>query len=658
VAMLALATDFSLTAEWLLSVLYVAIGLGTVIFIHELGHFAVAKWCGVKVERFSIGFGPVLLKVTRGETEYALSAIPFGGYVKMLGQDDADPGQLTDARIARDPRSYTSKTVLQRMAIISAGVFNNLVSAVLFFIIAFMMGVKYDPAIIGGVQPGGPGWKAGLRAGDQVTRVDHTEDPEMWFHHVRMAVALSDGPVEIGGYRPASVNGSGAKEAQRFDVSVLPEMKAEEDAMFPQIKIEPTLSLKFRNLPSTKSPVEAGSVASRATRAFQEGDVIVKVAKQPVTSFVQLQRILSDRRGEQVTITVDRKGELIDSKVDKTHFRTVGLQMDVGKIVAIQRGSPAEGKLKVGDKITHVSVDGVEQAVGDFLDPLELPDKGDSITETVLLTPEDRPGWLEKPSVEFADGPLSIPAIGVAYHVLHTVIKVSPKSEAAKAKIKPNDIVEELAFLSEEEGKTDQVNGKPIRFSPTERNWAQAFELMQAQAYKRVRIRIKDRKDAVVLNIQEAKNWYRPVRGLSLAPLQDTYRSKTAGLAVVKGGQYARDQILEMYLMLRRLASGKVSKRALGGPITIAQTAFLFAKKGTPDLILFLGILSVSLAVLNFLPVPVLDGGHFMFLLWEGIRGKPASVRVIETATYIGLALLLALMTWVMYLDIGRQIPQ
>src|SRR5260221_7327225 len=107
-----------------LSFLLVALGLGLVIFIHELGHFAVAKWCGVKVERFSIGFGPVLWKVTRGETEYALSAIPFGGYVKMLGQDDADPGQLTDEKIAKDPRSYTAKTVPQRIAIISAGRLN------------------------------------------------------------------------------------------------------------------------------------------------------------------------------------------------------------------------------------------------------------------------------------------------------------------------------------------------------------------------------------------------------------------------------------------------------------------------------------------------------------------------------------------------------
>src|SRR5205823_6063393 len=110
-----------------------------------------------------------------GDTEYALSAIPFGGYVKMLGQDDADPSQLTDERIARDPRSYTSKTVPQRIAIISAGVINNMVSAVLFFVIAFMFGVQYQPAVVGQVTPGMPAWVQGLRPGDRLTAVGGRE---------------------------------------------------------------------------------------------------------------------------------------------------------------------------------------------------------------------------------------------------------------------------------------------------------------------------------------------------------------------------------------------------------------------------------------------------------------------------------------------------
>src|SRR6056297_3370141 len=82
--------------DFLTNILRVAIGLSLVVFFHELGHYAVAKWCDVMVERFSIGFGPILFSRKWGETEYALSAIPFGGYVKMLGQDDMDSSQMTD----------------------------------------------------------------------------------------------------------------------------------------------------------------------------------------------------------------------------------------------------------------------------------------------------------------------------------------------------------------------------------------------------------------------------------------------------------------------------------------------------------------------------------------------------------------------------------
>src|SRR5580704_16908637 len=138
------------------SILAVLIGIGLVIFFHELGHFAVAKWCGVFVERFSIGFGPILWSRKYGDTEYALSAIPFGGYVKMLGQDDMDPSQLTSEELARDPRSYMAKPVIQRMAIISAGVTMNILTGVMFYAIAFGHGIETAPSHVGSLLAGYP----------------------------------------------------------------------------------------------------------------------------------------------------------------------------------------------------------------------------------------------------------------------------------------------------------------------------------------------------------------------------------------------------------------------------------------------------------------------------------------------------------------------
>jgi regulator of sigma E protease len=167
----------------------VAIGLGLVIFFHELGHFAVAKWCDVKVERFSIGFGPIIKSFKHGETEYALSWIPFGGYVKMLGQDDVDPSQLTSEEIALDPRSYSAKPVYQRMGIISAGVIMNIITGMLFFAFAFRLGVASTPCVVGAAIPGMPAWEAGIQPGDVITKING-EKTNSWISSAAVPSAM------------------------------------------------------------------------------------------------------------------------------------------------------------------------------------------------------------------------------------------------------------------------------------------------------------------------------------------------------------------------------------------------------------------------------------------------------------------------------------
>src|SRR3954469_14638282 len=110
---------------WILA----ALGFGFVIFIHELGHFLFAKWAGVRVDRFSIGFGPVILRRQIGETEYALSLLPLGGYVKMLGQEDLPSEVGGEART--DPRSYLAKPAWWQALILLGGVLFNLISSYL-----------------------------------------------------------------------------------------------------------------------------------------------------------------------------------------------------------------------------------------------------------------------------------------------------------------------------------------------------------------------------------------------------------------------------------------------------------------------------------------------------------------------------------------------
>ncbi|HEY6564854.1 MAG TPA: site-2 protease family protein, partial [Pirellulaceae bacterium] len=179
-----------------------AFGLGIVIFVHELGHFLVAKACGVKCEKFYIGFDvplsifgwklpSALFRRQWGETEYGIGVIPLGGYVKMLGQDDnpanaakeaerikVEGGRAEDAADALDPRSYPAKSVPQRMAIISAGVIMNVIFAVVFAAVAYKMGVKYLPCELSAAAPGSPAWRAGIQAGDKILQLGKEGVPD------------------------------------------------------------------------------------------------------------------------------------------------------------------------------------------------------------------------------------------------------------------------------------------------------------------------------------------------------------------------------------------------------------------------------------------------------------------------------------------------
>lgn len=662
-----LAFNFSLAN--ISSMLLVALGLGLVIFIHELGHFAVAKWCGVKVERFSIGFGPVLWKVTRGETDYALSAIPFGGYVKMLGQDDADPGQMTDEKIAKDPRSYTAKTVPQRIAIISAGVINNMITAVMFFIIAFMFGVQYPPAIVGGVVPGMPAWEAGLRGRDVITRIKNREDDKLSFTDMRLAVALS-APGE-------QIEIMGLRDGKSFTTKVTPIRP--EDFLFPTIFVEPDQSLTIPQ-PEGDKITTPGLAASRAEPPFKPGDEIKAIDGVAMKDYGDMVRILAEHRDRDVEFAVRRKGAAPDAPLTKisvgpNHFRTLGMRMAIGKIKAIQRGGPAEGKLKVGDTITHILAPD-QKAIGADIDPLQLPDYfaahagqevrlsvkrevsgGNPTIEEVSLVPDDRPAWIERP-MGVDDCPISLTAIGVAVHVLHHVVAVDPDGPAAKAGIKKDDNIQAMKLDPPDAASQKKPKSDPIEFSEKNRDWPLAFWLIQQSPEWKITLTVKSQgaEEARTVEIvpEEVADWYLPMRGLAMQTLTRTRKAENIGEAVQLGFRRTRDQLIEMWMTISSLVLRRISPKALGGPITIARTAFYFSQQGVPDLIMFLGILSVSLAVLNFLPIPVLDGGHFVMLCWEGIRGKPPSEKIVATATYVGLALVLSLMAWVLYMDISH----
>lgn len=654
----------------IINILTVAIGLGLVIFFHELGHFAVAKWCGVNVERFSIGFGKILWSFKRGETEYALSMIPFGGYVKMLGQDDADPSKMTDEEVTSDPRSYPAKSVPQRMAIISAGVIMNLITGMLFFAIAFLMGVKFPDRVVQSTQPGMPAWEYGIRAGDTITSINGS--PVEDYNDVRIKTALSRGEMTIVGLR--------ADGKTPFEVKLTPDSSG----MHRRIGVSQPESLQvryFENMPDLPFVIP-GSVVDELADGFHQGDTITAVDGEEMTTSAEFHEYMARHRDDTVAITAVSLPKEDGSTTERSipvppqPFRDLGITFGNGKITALRRECPAatsdeEGDvIQVGDRIVQVD----DRPVGSDLDPLELPDHfgeraGEEVVVTIAreqgggeprefkftLVPEDYVGWTETPL--FSDSPLSIPAIGVAFDVLPTVLAVDEGGPADQAGIKPRETIVSIQFeLPEGLDVADEFEGTED-LEIGERGMARAFWAIQQYPAWNITLEVKsansDDVREVSINPSLATNWNVPdARGVSFTPLLLERKADDFAGAIGMGLDYTGDSVIQIYLTLRSLFTGDLSIKGLSGPIGIANIAWQFAKQGFSDFLLFLGLISVNLAVINFLPIPVLDGGHMVFLIWEGVTRRKPSEAVFRWATNLGLLFVMGLLITVIYIDL------
>ena len=708
------AVDFGGLFTKFLNVLSVALGLGLVIFFHELGHFAVAKWCNVHVERFSIGIGPILWSRQKGETEYALSALPFGGYVKMLGQDDMDPNQMTSSEIAENPRSYSAKSVPQRMAIISAGVIMNIITGFLFFTICYWYGVNEASPVVGKVVPGFPAWIAGMKDGDRIGSINGEEIRS--FGDVFQSVVLSTGDVRLQGKH---LNGSA------FDLTLTPDrgtsgrsvgllsaptntlspdlINADDIAMagFPAMQAKLVSGGADEPVPvapaAPKGAVEAEPSDKPAVPAtpFRPGDRLIALQGKPVETFVDRDRLTAQFASEDLIHTFARTTKSDDTSVpDITtevkitvppgNVRSIGLWMAMGPVRAIRAGSIAEkAGLKVGDII--LSVD--DMAMGTDYDPVRLPtyfaDHADKVVRVKIsrqaaaapeqhdleMVPTDDPGWIE--TLLFQTSPLPIPAIGAAYQIFPNIAQVVPGSEAEKIGVFAKGQKVTRIELVEAETSTDTTASSkektPLQLMLNELkekqpgvkediNWAWAFSAIQYSPDRQIRIYFDDGKSEkaeLLKSVEKVPDWYLWSRGIEgWAPAVELQKGESFGEATSLGLRKTRQTGVSIYMTLRSLFRGDLPADSFSGPVGILSIGYRVASQGLTDLLLFLGFLSINLAILNFLPIPVLDGGHMVFLIWEGITRRKPSPRIIGYAHAAGLLFIISLFMFVMYIDL------
>ncbi len=273
----------------LINLLAFVLVLGILVLLHEAGHFLAARAVGARVEVFSVGFGKRLWGVRRGGTDYRVSLIPLGGYVRVVG---LGPDEGTDAEQAAQEELLPR---WKRALILLAGPVTNVIAAVVFLAIAFVLGVNVPayqdrPAVIGWVEPGSPAAAAGIQPGDTVVSVDGTTI-ETW-RDLETAMLTAGGRTVTVALR---------RDGTSFQVSLTP--KEVSRYGFGYAGILPPLSSEVRQ-------VVPGSPAERA--GLRPGDRIVAVNGQPVQQFYDLIRLISPHPGERVTLTVEREGGTVE----------------------------------------------------------------------------------------------------------------------------------------------------------------------------------------------------------------------------------------------------------------------------------------------------------------------------------------------------------
>ncbi|MEO0483308.1 MAG: site-2 protease family protein [Planctomycetota bacterium] len=714
----------------LLDLTLVIAAFGSIVFLHELGHFVAARWAGIRVTAFALGWGPPVVSWRRGvglrrgtsaaeaaavirregradaagETEYRLSWFPLGGYVKMVGQEDlgAD-GETVEAG------SWQATAPWKRMIVISAGVVMNLITAAILFVVVFSVGLKTEPPLVGGLAPGSPAAQAvavnaealdlaesRLLPGDRIVRVNGDRAEEFTQIIVEAAMSRRGAPVKL------EVERAGVAEPLEF--AIVPERGPTSGLL------ELGLLAARSNLIDTEHERDRAALTATLARLGYEGidpgSRIVGVESSraglvEASNGPDLVRALEAAGREGVTLVVESPGgqqtrvPAQPEAVLMTDFVAGGSADSVRAVehllgltpvmrvspLALGELAPKQG-LMAGDVFArvgqvefpalHEGIAEIRANSGRALELGVLRSAGDALGHAVgdaLISAEALTipvevsnggtvgfivGTTEGDSSVLARAPMLVDAEGNEVETGRAASRLIEGSGARLVSIGgvPVSTLSDAAFelrtqLADEikagVGASVEVGVVPVDVwlgpdaaadggAPSTREWT----LTAAEV-------------ARLGEIGSTTTLY----GL-LAPEEITLRGEGLVGALGQGFRRTKQVMSQTYLTLARLFHGTVRVEHLRGPVGIAHVGTQIADRGLIWLLFFTALVSVNLAVINFLPLPIVDGGQFLLLLYEQIRGKAAPQIVQELSVLAGIVLIAGLFLVVTFNDLVR----
>ena len=525
--------------------------LGILIFVHELGHFAVARMCGVRVEVFSLGFGKKIFSYKKGDTTYCVSLIPLGGYVKMFGEQNGDVVSESERRF-----SFTHKTVWQRIAIVLAGPLMNLFFAIFVFSLVSAVGEETRAPVFAEVEANSAADKMGLKSGDRVILLDNKEiksyeDLQNGLNRFQNATAQAVVQSVDGTKKNLSLIVTSVKNPNIFSTE----------------KVVGDISGVLPLARGTTVGVMPGSLADKV--GFKPGDEIVSLNNEKVTRWTDLEKIVA--ASESLEFSVEREKNSIKEK------------------------------LSISLTNTQSKSDNALMFLG-----FEQPDL-----------------------------------------FLDQVVKDSP---AEKADLKRYDKI--VAIDSEPITKWEQILNKIKSFDGKDaltlkiiRDGTELTKKITPQVTSQMTIQGKEDR-RYTIGILPFINYSRP----------ELVKVKAENIfeALTKGTRRSLEISSMTVISFVRLFQGEISHKNVGGMLSIGKAAKDSYEGGFQSFLMTMGILSISLFILNLLPIPVLDGGHLVFYIIEAIKGSPLSIKKMQVAQQVGFVLLMGLMVLSIFNDVNK----